>query len=244
MKIIIDSQIRIENPSKQIIDYIKKELEIPNPEIVKKQAMGFWCGNIPKTLKAYSKNGNDYIIPIGEIDNIWKLHSKKEDYEVNFGKHEKLNFPENTLKLYDYQEKAVNEAIKFKRGILSSKCGSGKSIMALEIIRRLGFKALIVCEKKEILQQFVGYLKDVFNMNSGEYGTIQEGKVEIGSLVTVALRQTLAKIDLTPYKYEWGTICVDECQNVGGSVTKCTQYSKILNNLVAEYRYGISATRI
>lgn len=27
-----------------------------------------------------------------------------------------------------------------------------------------------------------------------------------------------------------------------GSVTKCTQYSKILNNLAAEYRYGISAT--
>lgn len=114
--------------------------------------------------------------------------------------------------------------------------------MALEIIRRIGHKALIICEKKEILQQFIGYLKDVFNMQLGEYGTIQEGKVEIGSLVTVALRQTLARIDLTPYKFEWGTIVVDECQNVGGSVTKCTQYSKILNNLAAKYRYGISAT--
>lgn len=31
-------------------------------------------------------------------------------------------------------------------------------------------------------------------------------------------------------------------QNVGGSVTKCTQYAKILNNLVAEYRYAVSAT--
>lgn len=214
MKIYIDSQIRIQNPSKQIIDYIKKELEIPNPEITKKQAMGFWCGNIPKTLKAYSKNGNDYIIPIGEIDNIWKLHPVKEDYTINFGEHEKMSFPEIAFKLYDYQEKAVNESIKFKRGILSSKCGSGKSIMALEIIARLGYKALVICEKKEILQQFVGYLKDVFNMQPGQYGVIQEGKVELGSLVTVALRQTLARIDLTPYKFEWGTIIVDECQNV------------------------------
>ena len=31
-------------------------------------------------------------------------------------------------------------------------------------------------------------------------------------------------------------------QNVGGSVTKCTQYAKILNNLAAEYRYAVSAT--
>lgn len=116
--------------------------------------------------------------------------------------------------------------------------------MALEAIRRIGLKALIICEKKEILQQFIGYLKDTFGMSPGEYGTIQEGKVEIGSLVTVALRQTLAIIDLTPYRFEWGTILVDECQNVGGSITKCTQYSKILNNLVSEYRFGVSATRI
>jgi hypothetical protein len=122
MKIQIDSQIRISGISKEVEQFIKKELEMPNPEIQKKQAMGFWCGNIPKTLKAYSKNGNDYIVSIGEIDNIWKLHPIKEDYTINFGKHNKLNFPENTLKLYDYQEKAVQEAIKFKRGILSSKC--------------------------------------------------------------------------------------------------------------------------
>lgn len=122
MKIQIDSQIRISDISKEVEQFIKNNLEMPNPEIQKKQAMGFWCGNIPKTLKAYSKNGNDYIVPIGEIDNIWKLHPIKEDYTINFGKHNKLNFPENTLKLYDYQEKAVQEAIKFKRGILSSKC--------------------------------------------------------------------------------------------------------------------------
>lgn len=122
MKIYIDSQIQIKNPTKEIIQFIKNELEIPNPEIAKKTAMGFWCGNIPKTLKAYSKNGNDYIIPIGEIDNIWKLHPIKEDYIVYWGEHEKIIFPYNSLKLYDYQEKAVNEAIRFKRGILSSKC--------------------------------------------------------------------------------------------------------------------------
>lgn len=214
MKIYVDSQIRIKDISKKVEQFIKKELEIINPEIQKKQAMGFWCGNIPKTLKAYSKNGTDYIIPLGELDNIWELHPIKEDYIVKFGEHKKLSFPENTLKLYDYQEKAVNEAIKFKRGILSSKCGSGKSIMSLEIIKRLGYKALIICEKKEIMQQFLDYLNNVFNMKQGEYGTIQEGKVEIGSLVTVALRQTLARLDLTSYKYEWGTIIIDEVQNV------------------------------
>ena len=31
-------------------------------------------------------------------------------------------------------------------------------------------------------------------------------------------------------------------QNVGGSITKVSQYSKILNNLAAEYRYSVTAT--
>lgn len=211
MKIQIDSQIKIENPTKEIEDFIKKELSIKNPELQKKQAMRLPIRGIPKEIKMYSKNENSYIIPIGEINNIWKLNPNKEDYSINFGKHEKLNFPKNDLKLYDYQEKAVNKMIEVKRGILSSKCGSGKSIMILEIIRRIGYKALIICEKKEILNQFVDYCKNVFNMEKGQYGTIQEGKVEIGSHITIALRQTLAIIDLTQYKFEWGTIAVDEC---------------------------------
>ena len=242
MKVKIDSQIYIENPTKEIKDFCKNELEINNPEIQKKRAMGFWTGNIPKKIKMYSINQGVYILPVGEINNVWKLYPYVDDYEINFGLHNELKFPESNLKLYDYQEKAVNEMLGYKRGILSSKCGSGKSIMALELIKRIGYKALIICEKKEIQNQFKDYLENNFNMQKGDYGLIKEGKVEIGKYITIALRQTLANIDLLQYKFEWGTIIVDECQNVGGSVTKCTQYSKILNNLAAEYRYGISAT--
>lgn len=242
MKIKIDSMITIENPSKEIKDYCKNNLVIKNPDVQKKQIMGFWTGNIPRTLKMFSINDGNYILPIGEIDNVWRLHPIKQDYEIDFGEHKKIDFPENKMKLYDYQEEAVNKMIKAKRGILSSKCGSGKSIMLLEMIRRIGYKALIICEKKEIQLQFRDYLVNCFGMKQGDYGLISEGNLEIGKYITIGLRQTLARVDLTPYKYEFGTIAVDEGQNVGGSVTKCTQYSKILNNLAAEYRFAVSAT--
>lgn len=115
-------------------------------------------------------------------------------------------------------------------------------LCGLEIARRIGYKTLIIVQTKEILNQFIDYLKNTFNMEKGDYGIIAAGKVEIGNLVTVALKQTLVKVDLLQYKYEWGTIIVDEVQNVGGSVTQVTQYSKILNNLASEYRIGLSAT--
>ena len=41
MKIKIDSQIHISNPTKEIKNYVKQELEIKNPEIQKKKAMRF-----------------------------------------------------------------------------------------------------------------------------------------------------------------------------------------------------------
>ena len=242
MKIKVDSVIKVINPNEKIKEYCKKELTLKNPEIQRKQAMGFWVGNIPKEIKMFSINENTITIPFGCIDDIWRIHPIKEDYEINFGEHEKLDFPKNNLKPYDYQEKAIQQMIKSKRGILNARCGSGKSIMALEIIRRIGYKSLIICHTTELLNQFKDYLINDLGLKKGEYGIIAAGKVEIGSLVTIALRQTLVKIDLLQYKYEWGTIIVDECHNIAGNVTYVSQYQKILNNLSSEYRIGLTAT--
>lgn len=137
MRVHIDSQIRIINPSQEIKDYCKNELTITNPEIQKKQAMGFWTGNISKFIKMYSINDGDYILPMGCIDDIWQM-TKDCQYGICIGEHEKLDFPKSNIILYNYQEQAVEHMIKCKRGILESKCGSGKSIMGLEIIKRIG----------------------------------------------------------------------------------------------------------
>ena len=193
MKIIINSQIKIKNPTNKIKQYIEKELSISNPDVQKKKNMGFWTGNISKTLNMFSIKDGDYILPIGEIDNIWRLHPIKKDYIIDFGEHQKLDFPENKIKLYDYQEEAVNKMIKVKRGILSSKCGSGKSIMLLEIIRRIGYKALIICEKKEIQLRFRDYLINCFGMKEGDYGLISEGNLEIGKFITIRIKANFSK---------------------------------------------------
>ena len=242
MKIKVDSVITIKNPSKEIKDYCKSFLTLKNPEIQKKKAMGFWTGNLKPIIYLYTKKDNNIIIPIGCLDDIWKLHSIKEDYVVDFGNHEKIDFPELSFPPYDYQEKAIQAMIKAKRGILKANCGSGKSICAINIIKRLGYKSLIIVQTMEILNQFKDYCLKVMNLSKEDIGIIAAGKVEIGSKVTIALRQTLCKIDLTRYKNEWNTIICDECQNICSNPSQITQYEKILNNLSAEYRISLSAT--
>lgn len=242
MKIKVNSILEIIEPSKELKQYCKDFLTLKNPEIQKKQAMGFYVGNLKPTIYLYTKKDNNYILPIGCLDDIWKIHPIKEDYIVDFGKHKKLDFPELKFTPYDYQEKAIQAMIKAKRGILKANCGSGKSICAINIIKRIGYKSIIIVQTMEILNQFKNYCLDVMNLKKEEIGIIASGKVEIGSKVTLALRQTLCKIDLTQYKYEWGTIICDECQNIASNPTQITQYEKILNNLVAEYRISLSAT--
>lgn len=106
----------------------------------------------------------------------------------------------------------------------------------------MGYKALILCHTKELLNQFKDYVENNLNMQKGEYGIIAEGKIEIGKFLTIALRQTMVRTDLLQFKNEFNVIIIDECHLVSGNSTYVSQYQKILSNLVAQYRIGITAT--
>lgn len=58
----------------------------------------------------------------------------------------------------------------------------------------------------EILNQFKDYFLNVMGLDKEDIGIVAAGKVNIGSKITLALRQTLCNIDLLQYKYEWGCI--------------------------------------
>jgi superfamily II DNA or RNA helicase len=206
MKIQIDSKITIQDISEEVLAYCNTHLFFPNPDVQKKKAMGFWTGNLQKNIKLYTKNGNNYIVPMGCLKDIWNLHPYKNDYSINFGQHKKIEYPKLKFSLFPYQKEAVEHMIKIKRGILQAPCGSGKSICAVEMIRKIGYKTLIIVQTMEILNQFKDYFLNVMGLPKEDIGIIAAGKVNIGSKITLALRQTLCNIDLLQYKYEWGCI--------------------------------------
>lgn len=57
--------------------------------------------------------------------------------------------------------------------------GSGKSICAVEMIRRIGYKSLIIVQSMEILNQFKDYFLNVMGLPKEDIGIIANGKVEI-----------------------------------------------------------------
>ena len=240
MKVIISNEITITEPTQEIMDWCKRELVLPNPEYAKKERMGLWVGNTPRTLSLYKINGNSVIIPIGAFKYIKPiLNTYKVEYEQKMANNEHIDYNAE-VNLYDYQEKAVEQMLKAGYGILQSPAGSGKTQMGIALAVKLGRKCLWLTHTQDLLKQ--SYDRASKYIDKSLLGTITAGKVNIGSGITFATVQTLAKQDLTQYKYMWDVVIVDECHRVAGTPTSMTQFSKVISNLACEHKYGLSAT--
>lgn len=237
MIIEIGSTLKITDPSQEIIDWCKENLVLPNPDYQKKVRMHFWVGNTPRQLLLYSVNGNDLILPFGCLRSLLPL--LEGDLKKLFKKPKKVVYG-GKVPLYEYQEEAVGAMIINHYGILQSPAGSGKTQMGIALACALGVKTLWLTHTKDLLDQSKSRAEQY--VDSSLLGTITEGKVNIGAAMTFATIQTMCKVDLDQYRDEWDCIIVDECHRVSGTPTAVTQFSKVLNNLRARHKYGLSAT--
>lgn len=240
MKVIISNEITITEPTQEIMDWCKRELVLPNPDYEKKERMGLWVGNTPRTLSLYKVNGNSVILPIGALKHIMPiLNTYMYEKSLKLANNVPVKY-DAEVNLDDYQQIAVEQMLKAGYGILQSPAGSGKTQMGIALAVKLGKKCLWLTHTQDLLKQ--SYDRARKYMDKSLLGTITEGKVNIGSGITFATVQTLAKQDLTQYKYMWDVVIVDECHRVAGTPTSMTQFSKVISNLACEHKYGLSAT--
>ena len=162
-----------------------------------------------------------------------------DDIQAKFATPEKIDY-QCEVPLYDYQQKAVEEVYWKQYGILQSAAGSGKTQMAIQLIAKHGKRALFLTHTRDLLLQAKQRAEQY--MDSSLFGTITEGKVNIGKGITFATVQTMCNLDLAQYKDYWDVIIVDECHRVAGTPTAVSQFSKVLNSLAARHKYGLSAT--
>lgn len=113
----------------------------------------------------------------------------------------------------------------------------------LEIISRIGGRALWLTHTQDLLSQSMERANAVLDVVNGRNGTITAGKIEIGTHITFATVQTMAKkIDTALFRDCWDVIIVDECAHCAGAPTRVTQFYKVISRLAARYKIGLTAT--
>lgn len=239
MLIKVSNTLTVENPTKEIMAWCRKHLVVPNPDYRKKARMNLWLGDTPKNISLYEVRGDTLILPFGVLRSLPDEVRKNALFDSEFRPIKRVNYKAD-VNLYDYQEIAVQAMMEAKYGILQSPAGSGKTQMGIALATRLGRKTLWLCHTLDLIKQ--SKERAEMYIDKRLIGTITEGKVNIGSGITFATIQTMSKLNLADYKYEWDCIITDEVHRVAGSPTSVTQYQKVLNSLAARNKYGLSAT--
>jgi superfamily II DNA or RNA helicase len=237
MRLIVSNQLKIVNPSQELIGWCKKNLVLKNPDYARKARMNLWLGKTPEKLYLMQLDGDTLVLPYGCLNTVLGfgdcevINDLPTPTEVNFG---------CSIPLYDYQHDAMAAMLSAYYGILQSPAGSGKTQIGIALACAIGRKTLWLTHTRDLLIQSKNRAEQY--MDSALTGTITEGRVHIGKGITFATVQTMCNLDLERYKDTWDCVIVDECHRVAGTPTAVTQFSKVLNALAARHKYGLSAT--
>ena len=229
-------------------EWMTTELTWPNPEYAKREKMGKWVGATPRQLTLVQDLGeNSFSVPFGMLSIFFKGNPRTwiqliPDRHIVFPAAVRTPLEVDDMGLYHYQKKAVKWALNARGGVVVAPCGSGKTQMGLAICGALGMRCLWITHTHELLKQSMNRAMAVLPITKKQIGTITEGKVSVGSFMTFATVQTLAKVDLESLREVWDVIVVDECHKAVGTPTRMTMFWKVISGLSARYKYGLTAT--
>jgi superfamily II DNA or RNA helicase len=233
MKLILSNLIEISGADKQFIDKVKSMLTVPNPLYESAIDNGRSTYGIPRNLKFFEgekfPRGSEFIIR--ELASISGYDIDKVIYNLPEKNHISVS---SKIKARPYQEEAVNTLIESGGGVVVAPPGSGKTILALEYIARMGLKTLWITHTSSLLEQSIERATEFL-------GGISIGKMGSGSNVdgdlTIAVINTLYKnLDSLDFS-KYSIVIVDECHRVPAEMM-----NKVAQHIPAHHYVGLSAT--
>ncbi len=242
MRILIDNVITINDPSKEVIEYIKKELVINNPEYSKKERMGLWLGDTPQVLKLFNCiNKWTYQVPIGCYNDILKFadeSTKIEDIRVEVP----CNDYTTSMQLREYQQLAVNEALEYKNGIIEMFAGAGKTHTGLYLSYLSGQKTLWITHTIDLLNQASERVLE--HSHNIHVSYITDGNLDLSGDIVFATVQTLYRmLDSSIIdKRAFGMVIIDECHRISINANSMNMFRKCCDYFSSKYKIGLTAT--
>ncbi len=143
------------------------------------------------------------------------------------------------IKLRDYQEQAVSDAVEIGNGIIQAPCGAGKTAIGVGIIAQAQRSTLILVHSTDLLNQWVERLEEWIPTLKGNVGIIGMGKKKIGP-VTIGMVQTLSRktfTELYEIGKQFGMVIMDEAHHA-----PARSFVEVMAAMPARMRFGLTAT--
>jgi superfamily II DNA or RNA helicase len=238
-KLYIKNNLVLEGIDQELRSYLKSLLTTLNPEWLDAQNFGRWTKNIPKNIEQFTEDGTKFIMPRGMLAHITEdLGQVWDIVDERVAPQAEKNWPEGKVVLrYGDQEPAVRELLLHDNGFLVAPAGAGKTVMGLEIARRLGLKTLWLTHRKELKDQAIEEAVNLFDIPADKIGEFHGPKWKIGEQLTVGMIPTLRKRDLTDVADEFGCVMVDEAHH-----TPSSTFLHVVDKFNARFIYGLTAT--
>ena len=213
----------------KLIKEIKDELSVKPFTYNKGQnnEMGRFCVYMESPKKLYLPRF--YGMKKFGVPNITTINDG-EDVDINFnGNLRPEQQPIEDIYLKNAYEKGG--------GIISLKCGGGKTVLALHIACMLKKKTLVVVHKDFLMTQWRDRISEF--IPNARIGKIQQNTVDIEDKdIVLAMVQSLSMKEYSENTFDsFGLAIFDECHHLGAEV-----FSKSMGKVASKYMLGLSAT--
>jgi superfamily II DNA or RNA helicase len=221
-------------------DALRRLACFSNPKFFELQRMRLSTARTPRVISCFEEAGDFLVLPRGCREPLEGLLDGL-GIELEFGdeRSEGADLDARFIgELDPAQAKAAQDMLGADLGVLCAPPGSGKTVIAIQMIAARARSTLILVHRKPLLKQWQDRLGQFLGVDSDAIGTIGGGRKKPTGLHDVAMIQSLARSDaLEEEMAGYGHLVVDECHHVPAVTTE-----RVLQAAPARFVTGLTAT--
>lgn len=230
------------------VGYLDTWLWLPKSHVSERQLRSTltFIGRDEREIEAWKEEEHHYRVPRNFIRPEVLGNLPYQIYDTRFKDFPRVSFRSSVTLDFkepdkDYQTQGSQALLSTQDGILSLRCGAGKTVVALHTAAQLNTPILILVDDTGLAAQWISEITAFLDVTEDEVGRVWGGKFDWKRRITVATVQTIAShVSAGTLPHEmvqyFGVLLLDEAHVMG---------APYFNTAVPPFhgrRWGLSAT--
>jgi len=239
LRVVLAEHVEVIGPYPPAVhQFLKEHSRFANPEWFRRQRIGASLVFTPKFIRVGGPLGDRWFLPRGLWPQLQTL--VRDQLEID---DRRTNVPaestcwQRSINLKPFQELVVEQCLRQEECVMLAPTGAGKTTMTMEILARRAVPSLVLVHNRNLLSQWQQRMQEHLGLSAKEVGGVRGSTFQVGSRVTVATFQSLARRDLDELAGHWSQVVVDECHHVPAKT-----FAAVVRQLRPRYLLGLTAT--